>query len=62
MVAVGSLDVAEVRAEPRAAQDVLEVEQRAFRSRVAFAEDLLELLLHYDSDPFVSGYLLLGPA
>ena len=62
MVAVGSLDVAEVRAEPRAAQDVLEVEQRAFRSRVALAEDSLELLLHYDSDTFVSGYLLLGPA
>ena len=62
MVAVGSLDVAEVRAEPRAAQNVLEVEQRAFWSRVALAEDSLELLLHYDSDTFVSGYLLLGPA
>ena len=42
---MGGLEVAEVGAEPRAAQDVREVEQRAFRPWVALAEDLLELLL-----------------
>ena len=55
---MGGLEVAEVGAEPRAAQDVREVEQRAVRSRVALAEDLLELPLFLTNKCLMTSNLL----